>query len=84
MSVFANEWVRRAIKDDPRELLHMGKTKRMAAMAFGQVMGTEGTEGVSYPTTRQRGSRPVSHPRKSPSRRSCAPGGPEQKGDANP
>jgi uncharacterized ferritin-like protein (DUF455 family) len=47
---FANEWVRRAIKDDPRELLHMGKTMRMAAMAFGQVMGNEGTEGVSYPT----------------------------------
>jgi hypothetical protein len=28
----------------------MGNTMRLAAMAFGQVMGSEGTEGVSYPT----------------------------------
>ena len=47
---FANEWVRKAIRDDPRELLRMGNVMRMAAMAFGQVMGTEGTEGVSFPT----------------------------------
>ena len=47
---FANEWVRRAIRDDPRELLRMGGVMKSAALAFGQVMGTEGTEGVSYPT----------------------------------
>ena len=50
---FANEWVRRAIKDDPRQLLRMGTTMREAAMAFGQVMGTEGTDGVYYPTDEQ-------------------------------
>ena len=47
---FANEWVRKAIRDDPRELLRMGNVMRQAAMAFGQVMGTEGTAGVGYPT----------------------------------
>ena len=46
---FANEWVRRAIKSDPRELLRMGATMRTAAKAFGQVMGSEATDGVSYP-----------------------------------
>ena len=50
---FANEWVRRAIKDDPRQLLRMGTTMREAAMAFGHVMGTEGTDGVYYPTDEQ-------------------------------
>ena len=50
---FANEWVRRAIREDPRELLKMGTVMRQAAMAFGQVMGTEATEGVRYPTDEQ-------------------------------
>ena len=47
---FANEWVRRAIQDDPRELLGMGAVMRNAAIAFRHVMGAEGTEGVHYPT----------------------------------
>jgi uncharacterized ferritin-like protein (DUF455 family) len=49
---FANEWIRRTIRDDPRELLRMGATMTMAAKAFEQVMGREATEGVFYPTDR--------------------------------
>lgn len=49
---FANEWIRRTIQGDPRELLHMGATMTMAAKAFEQVMGKEATEGISYPTDR--------------------------------
>jgi len=49
---FANEWIRRRIRDDPRELLRMGATMTLAAKAFEQVMGREATEGVSYPTDR--------------------------------
>ncbi|HEX2827010.1 MAG TPA: DUF455 family protein [Burkholderiales bacterium] len=49
---FANEWLRRMIKDNPRELLRMGATMKIAAQAFGQVMGREATEGISYPTDR--------------------------------
>jgi uncharacterized ferritin-like protein (DUF455 family) len=49
---FANEWLRRTIKDNPRELLRMGATMMQAAKAFEQVMGKEATEGVSYPTDR--------------------------------
>jgi uncharacterized ferritin-like protein (DUF455 family) len=46
---FANEWVRRAIKSDPRQLLCVGATMKTTAMAFGQVMGSGATDGVSYP-----------------------------------
>lgn len=49
---FANEWLRRAIRENPRELLRMGTTMTQAAKAFEQVMGSEGTEGVYYPTNR--------------------------------
>jgi hypothetical protein len=49
---FANEWLRRLIREKPRELLQMGKTMTRAAKAFKQVMGSEGTEGVYYPTDR--------------------------------
>ncbi len=49
---FANEWLRRIIRENPRELLRMGKTLTRAAKAFEQVMGSEGTEGVYYPTDR--------------------------------
>ena len=49
---FANEWIRRIIRDNPRELLRMGATMTMAAKAFEQVMGKEATEGISYPTDR--------------------------------
>jgi len=49
---FANEWLRRVIRDDPRELLRMGAAMTAAAKAFEQVMGREATEGISYPTER--------------------------------
>jgi uncharacterized ferritin-like protein (DUF455 family) len=50
---YANEYIRRAIRDDPRNVLRMGAAMTLAAKAFKQVMGTEGTAGVSYPTDRQ-------------------------------
>jgi uncharacterized ferritin-like protein (DUF455 family) len=49
---FANEWIRRIIRNDPRALLRVGAAMTMAAKAFQQVMGKEATEGVSYPTDR--------------------------------
>ena len=49
---FANEWLRRTIRDNPRELLRMGAAMTLAARAFEQVMGREATDGVSYPTAR--------------------------------
>lgn len=49
---FANEWLRRTIREHPRELLEMGKAMTRAAKAFEQVMGSEGTEGAYYPTDR--------------------------------
>lgn len=50
---FANEWIRKALKDDPRTLLRMGVSLNAAAQAFRQVMGTEGTEGADYPAAVQ-------------------------------
>lgn len=50
---FANEWLRRTIRDHPRELLRMGATMTIAAKAFAQAMGQEATEGVHYPTDRR-------------------------------
>ena len=49
---FANEWIRRTIRAQPRELLRMGTTMAQAAKAFEQVMGKEATQGISYPTER--------------------------------
>jgi uncharacterized ferritin-like protein (DUF455 family) len=49
---FANEWLRRLIRDDPRQLLAMSKTLGRAARGFKHVMGHEGTDGVYYPTAR--------------------------------
>ena len=49
---FANDWVRKLIRDDPRQLLDMSKTLGRAARGFKQVMGNEGTDGVWYPTAR--------------------------------
>jgi uncharacterized ferritin-like protein (DUF455 family) len=46
---FANTWIRKALKDDPRTALRIGAAMNRAAEAFRQVMGTEGTEGVEYP-----------------------------------
>ncbi len=49
---FANEWLRRTIRESPRELLRMGATMTLAARGFEQVMGKEATTGVHYPTDR--------------------------------
>ena len=46
---FANEWIRDAIKKDPRTILRMGAALAEAGQAFRLVMGVEGTEGVDYP-----------------------------------
>ncbi len=50
---FANEWIRKALKEDPRTLLRMGVSLSAAAEAFRQVMGAEGTEGADYPAAVQ-------------------------------
>ncbi|HSB24940.1 MAG TPA: DUF455 family protein, partial [Burkholderiaceae bacterium] len=50
---FANEWIRKALKEDPRTLLRMGVSLNAAAQAFRKVMGTEGTEGADYPAAVQ-------------------------------
>ena len=50
---FANAWIRRAMKDQPRTILAMGAALNAAAKAFRIVMGTEGTEGVDYPAAVQ-------------------------------
>jgi len=49
---FANEWLRKLIRDDPRQLLDMSQTMARAARGFKWVMGSEGTAGVYYPTDR--------------------------------
>jgi hypothetical protein len=46
---FANEWIRKALKEDPRVVLRIGTAMHSAAAAFRIVMGTEGTENVDYP-----------------------------------
>ena len=50
---YANEYIRRQIRQDPRMVLRMGGAMTEAAKAFKQVMGSEGTEGVSYAIDRQ-------------------------------
>ncbi|HMH53017.1 MAG TPA: DUF455 family protein [Candidatus Acidoferrum sp.] len=50
---YANEYIRHLIRDDPRTVLRIGSAMTQAAKAFKQVMGSEGTEGVSYPIDRQ-------------------------------
>jgi uncharacterized ferritin-like protein (DUF455 family) len=49
---FANEWLHRILRENPRALLEMGRAMTQAAKAFKLVMGSEGTEGVYYPTDR--------------------------------
>ncbi len=46
---FANEWIREAIRKDPRTILRMGTALAEAGQAFRLVMGAEGTDGVDYP-----------------------------------
>jgi hypothetical protein len=50
---YANEYIRRRIREDPRAVLRMGSAMTQAAKAFKQVMGSEGTEGPSYAIDRQ-------------------------------
>jgi hypothetical protein len=46
---FANEWIRTLTERDPRAVLQIGAALNTASKAFLQVMGQEGTAGVSYP-----------------------------------
>lgn len=46
---FANDWVRAATQREPRTVLQIGAALNLASKAFVQVMGPEGTAGVSYP-----------------------------------
>jgi len=50
---FANTWIRKRLKEEPRTLLQMGAALNAAAAAFRLVMGTEGTDGVEYPAAKQ-------------------------------
>jgi uncharacterized ferritin-like protein (DUF455 family) len=45
---YANEYIRRRIREDPRTVLRMGAAMTEAAKAFKQVMGSEGTDGASH------------------------------------
>lgn len=49
---FANEWLRRTLRGNPRALMEMSRTLARAAKGFAQVMGSEGTDGAWYPTDR--------------------------------
>ena len=46
---FANEWIHKALKRDPRTVLRIGMVMQAAARAFHFVMGAEGIEGADYP-----------------------------------
>ena len=46
---FANRWIRKFIEQDRRCLLAIGEALNAAAVAFHEVMGREGTEGITYP-----------------------------------
>jgi len=46
---FANDWINATTRQDPRSVLQIGAALNAASKAFFQVMGHEGTEGVSYP-----------------------------------
>jgi uncharacterized ferritin-like protein (DUF455 family) len=46
---FANEWIRKSLKDEPRTVLRIGAALHAASQAFRIVMGSEGTDGVEYP-----------------------------------
>lgn len=50
---FANAWIRKKLKEEPRTLLQMGSAMHAASAAFRLVMGSEGTEGVEYPAALQ-------------------------------
>lgn len=46
---FANDWILAQTRKQPRDLLLIAEALATAEKAFSQVMGVEGTEGVSYP-----------------------------------
>jgi uncharacterized ferritin-like protein (DUF455 family) len=46
---FANEWIRRLIRQEPRRVIQMGTALTSAAKAFASVMGREGTDHSAYP-----------------------------------
>src|SRR5262249_40541421 len=50
---FANAWIRRKLKEEPRTILQIGTALAAASKAFRIVMGSEGTEGVEYPAAEQ-------------------------------
>jgi len=50
---FANEWIRKFGQQDPKNLLRIGMAMKTASKAFHEVMGDEGTAGVSYPADKQ-------------------------------
>lgn len=50
---FANAWIRKKLKEEPRTILQMGTAMNAAAAAFRLVMGSEGTDGVEYPAALQ-------------------------------
>ena len=45
---FANDWINAATRQNARNVLEIGIALAGASKAFRQVMGSEGTEGVSY------------------------------------
>lgn len=45
---FANQWIREAVRTDPRNLLRMSAALTAAEKAFRDVMGTEGTQDIKY------------------------------------
>ncbi|MGE3538137.1 MAG: DUF455 family protein [Candidatus Tectimicrobiota bacterium] len=45
---FANQWIREAIRADPRNVLRMSAALTAAERAFREVMGTEGTKDIKY------------------------------------
>jgi len=46
---FANDYINAATRQSPRNVLDIGLALAQASKAFREVMGAEGTEGVSYP-----------------------------------
>jgi uncharacterized ferritin-like protein (DUF455 family) len=50
---FANTWIRKALKEEPRTILRIGAALHAASRAFRLVMGSEGTDGIEYPAATQ-------------------------------
>ena len=50
---FANAWIRRRVKEEPRNALLIARSVAEAAKAFNQVIGDEGQTGVRYQVARE-------------------------------